>query len=1791
MSESEAETDKLVYPSAKVGSITRAKNKITKTLEENPAHDLEDLIKYKDSLQKRIKTFEEACDTEKNKNTSEEEAAEFKKWHKKQKNGNDLFLNKLEKLIIDRNCENDEKEDEDISDEEESNYFSDKETDEEPEEELNKQETKLVQCLRTLQMSAHLPQRLPQKFDGTDVTEYLSWSLTFHQTIERKCHDFGDRYFYLLEYTSGEANTLVSSCHQMNLKQAYKDAKKLLEEKYGNEFIIAQHYLQKLNDWPQIKAEDGAELSKFSTFLTSVLNLMGKLSSLNQLNSPRDIKEVLMKLPYGMRVHFRSKMAEQINKKNEVRFKMLVDFVNQQSSQLNVPLFGDISDRKSSHKSNERAPNKSSNDTTKRKTFYTKDKEERKFCPCCKKNNHYLDDCFFFTKKARDEKDEFIKKNKLCYSCLKSSSHYAKDCDNKSTCRTCGKHHPSCLHLQDDNPNSNRTDTKINNRASDDDTKNINLVVKGSSKIACPSIPVIIRSIVTNKCIQTYVALDNCSSASYMDQNLMNILNISGEDKTLEVTTINDNKMKIKTAVVENLEILSLDKSICLPLKTVYAKKNWPFDINDSPSFDDVKNIESFQSIPLQFINSKIGLLVGMNEPDIMKPLQIIQTKTNGPYASRHKLGWAINGPLKTSPTSNHCFRTTIEDMEDIETKFEKVFSSDFNESNIENVKSSEKYSPNEIKWIEFISKNCKKSKDSKKYEISLPLKNKGDLPNNYNQAYSRLLSTKKKLQADENLCKEYSEFMKTMRDKQFVEEVPEDEISPQHNNHWFLTHHAVRHKKKGKLRIVFDCSLEYQNASLNNSLWKGPDLANTLVGVLLRFRENIFAVTGDIEKMYYQVEVPKQDRTYLRFLWFPDDNLSCTPRQYWLKVHLFGATSSSSVANYALKKCVENAEHHVKDTVENSFYVDDLLASFDHEEEAIKTIKQICSSLEDYSFNLTAFASNSKEIMKSIPQNKRAKEKQKVRFDNDDSTESILGMTWNTTEDTIGFDINIPIQPNTRRGVLSTIFSIYDPLFLATPALIKAKRIFQATCAEKLGWDDTLPEHLLNPWLQWKQGIKNIEELQIPRCYKTGVNSDSVVSNTQLHIFCDGSEVAYGAVAYLRFEYSSGNIDTSIVTSKSRLTPLNRASLKTIPRIELNSAKLAVAVFEKVSEEIRLEIQNVFFWTDSMSNLMYIFNEDKQLQRFVANRVAYIRSKTEISSWRFVPGKLNPADMLSRGVTNMQQFIRDETWTKGPLFLKQDPNEWPTASINSHLPVEDPEVKKKHIALTTKTKDDDPIEILFNSTSNFHKLLCRIAAFLRLKEYLQTRIMKRGKLSVDEITRAEREFCKYHQTCHFQSTLELLKKKKVLNRNDALRKLNPFLDEFGLLRIGGRLSKSNLLYTAKHPIVLKAISYPVKLLIETIHRKCGHLGKEAMLAEIKQKYHILKVKKVTRSIINECVACRRVQSKPCGQLMADLPPDRIIGDAPPFTNTGTDLFGPFYVSKGRGKQQEKRYGVLFVCLVCRATHIEITPSLDTDSYINALRRFIARRGTPKIIRSDNGTNLVAAEKELKSAIVDWNQKQIDATCLQNKIQWIFQPPQASHFGGCFERQIRTLRKIFNSIMQDLYNRTKLTDDMLSTIFAEIENIMNNKPITIVSLDVNDMLPLTPNTLLKMQSSTDFPPGLFSPTENYTQRRWKQVQQIADMFWRRFKKEYLPLLNVRQKWNDRQRSLIPGDIVIVSDQSEPRNNWCLGKISSVKKSSDNLVRSAEVIINKNNKGNQKIIRPIHKLVLLSEGDK
>ena len=317
----------------------------------------------------------------------------------------------------------------------------------------------------------------------------------------------------------------------------------------------------------------------------------------------------------------------------------------------------------------------------------------------------------------------------------------------------------------------------------------------------------------------------------------------------------------------------------------------------------------------------------------------------------------------------------------------------------------------------------------------------------------------------------------------------------------------------------------------------------------------------------------------------------------------------------------------------------------------------------------------------------------------------------------------------------------------------------------------------------------------------------------------------------------------------------------------------------------------------------------------------------------------------------------------------------------------------------------------------------------------------------------------RYIQNQCYPEEIEAATQGRPIPSSSPLKRLRPVLHD-GVLVVPGRLAHANLPSQAKRPVILPSRHPVVESLVRHVHERTAHSGRGYVLSELHRKYWILGATPLVKKVIKHCVACRRRDAQPCCQQEADLPLDRVTPYEPAFTSVGVDYFGPFAVKRGRG--WEKRYGCMFTCLTTRAVHIETADTLDTDSFINCFYRFMARRGEPRLLRSDNGSNFVGVERELREEIKAWNKERIQEAMSQRGIRWLFNPPAASHMGGVWERQIRTVRRILFTIMTEQVP----TSEMLTTLSVIAEGIINNRPLMPASDDPNDLEPLTPNHLL-----------------------------------------------------------------------------------------------------------------------------
>ena len=1021
-----------------------------------------------------------------------------------------------------------------------------------------------------------------------------------------------------------------------------------------------------------------------------------------------------------------------------------------------------------------------------------------------------------------------------------------------------------------------------------------------------------------------------------------------------------------------------------------------------------------------------------------------------------------------------------------------------------------------------------------------------------------------------------------------YAEPVPENALD-RSGQVWFLPHHGVTHPvKRDKLRVVFDCACQYEGISLNEELLQGPDLTNSLTTVLLRFRQEPIAFMADIEGMFLQVKVPETQRDFLRFLWWPDGNIYVKPKEYRMTVHLFGATSSPSCANFALRRTASDHgtlfDKQVSHAVHTNFYVDDCLVSKSNEEDAVylaSNLKQLCSK---GGFNLTKFVSNNITVLKSIPLDDRSEQVRDLHLESGIlPADRALGVHWMVQSDMLGYKIDIPkltAKPLTRRGILSAIASFFDPLGLAAPYVMRARILLQELTRTQPGWDETVPDELCKQWTRWLQDLSNIVQYALPRCLCPGGLSSAAA--LEVHHFADASERAYGVVSYIRTISEDGQISCSLLLSKAHLAPIKPLS---IPRLELSAATLAVKVNLEVHRSLEFHCcPEVFYWTDSTTVLKYIRNVKSRFHIFVANRLAIIRDGSSVEQWRWVPSEKNPADLLSRGC-DARTLINDSTWVNGPYFLREVQTEWPNSVPELTEDREDPEIRVNATSVkpTTKSENmlDSPIRKLVEHYSTWTRLTRAVAWIRRIV----ARLMKRkSPTDIFELTSAELESAErviiidVQRDCYAEE-IRSLQASRPVRLSSSIISLNPKLDE-GILRVGGRLRNATYLaYDSRCPAIIPGTGKVTDLIIQHAHVNVGHEGRQHVLAELRKKYWVTRGSAAVRRCLSECISCRKRTRSTETQIMADLPTDRVQYGEHPWVSTGVDFFGPFFTKRGRG--QIKRYGVIFTCLAIRAVHLEMAESLSSDSFICALRRFLARRGSHvRIMRSDNGTNFVGANRELKKELdfLAAHEASICREAINRGIEWRWNPPGGSHFGGAWERLIRSIRKIINALVtQQTFN-----DEILYTFFCEAESIVNNRPLVPVSCDPRDQQPLTPNHLLHLRAIV-MPRSVVSDRDEFSKKSWKRASYLAEQFWRRWRTEYLPLLQQRSgPFLRSQVNLRQGDVVLIADNSVPRGTWPMGLIEEVKHSSDERVRSVKVRC----KGST-LSRPIHKLVKIT----
>ncbi|XP_062421503.1 uncharacterized protein LOC134132867 [Pungitius pungitius] len=1289
---------------------------------------------------------------------------------------------------------------------------------------LQNETGELVKVLAEAISANRLPIPEPTIFSG-DPLKFNHWKSSFQTLVERKNIPTTEKIFFLQKYVGGAAREALEGYFLIDSEHSYCAAWNLLNERYGDPFVIAKAFRDKLHAWPKLASRESAELRRFVDFLRSCEAAIVHIESLKVLNDDIENQRLTAKLPDWLSTRWNRRATQyQMEHRRFPSFNYFVTFLTMEANIACNPIT-------SYHALQQSQPDKAKIKSqtivaTKAQSarIFTTNASERTIPTCvfCKKLGHSLHKCHRFVETPVADRVKFIQSERLCFGCL-SPGHQSKSCSSRLACDTCSKRHPTCLHEDRSKQEQRRESSKemscSNERKPQSTQRQDNIkestsnrvVQDGNSTQTSAIVPVYVSTLKdSNKEVLVYALLDSQSDSSFILEEVANVLDTDMEPVNLKLSTMSSKGTIVPCKRLKDLQIRGLFSSKKITVPTIYSREFIPANRTHIPTQETAKAWPHLQHLAEHIAPPKeceIGLLIGYNCPQALMPRAVVCGEDDQPFAQKTDLGWSIvsygdplehysdvigvshriivkqvtpetNPKVKLKREVHYVCKTQIKEVISPEDVI-KVLESDFSERLVEDVTVSQE----DLLFLAKLREGIKHKPDGH-YEMPLPFKrDRPTLPNNKSCAVQRLRCLERKLKRDHKYCSDYVNFMKDVIARGDAERVPEEELDNQPA--WYIPHHGVYHPHKpGKIRVVFDCSARFKDTSLNDHLLTGPELTNTLVGVLCRFRRCPVAVMCDVERMFHQFHVRPEDQDYLRFLWWENGDLESSPSIFRMKVHLFGAASSPGCANFGLKHlAAESRDQFDQKTVkfiERNFYVDDGLVSVASDAEAINLIKearQLCSTGK---LRLHKFVSNSGNVLKAIPKEECAESVKDLDMAlGEPLMERALGVQWCLSSDDFQFRVAVKEHPLTRRGVLSTVASIYDPLGFVAPFILLGKQILQQLCRDKVGWDEPLPEETRTQWESWLQDLQNLSDVRIKRCYVPANFSE--VKQYQLHHFSDASVTGYGECTYLRAINTSGDVHCSLVMGKARVAP---TKVTTIPRLELSAAVVAARISVMLRNELEINGLQEYFWTDSKVVLGYINNEARRFHVFVANRIQRIKSTSDPQQWRFVRSEDNPADHASRGLKADQ--LVSSTWFKGPEFLWKQ--ELPVEDVKANEVIDsDPELRKAQ-AFNTKAKEE---RTLLDRLTKFSDWKRAVKAIARLKHYakqVKGLISKTSQVTcVGERKEAELFIIKLVQTEAFGNEIKSIKKCKNVNPKDKtnkLHKLCPFIDEYGLLTL-----------------------------------------------------------------------------------------------------------------------------------------------------------------------------------------------------------------------------------------------------------------------------------------------------------------------------------------------------------------------------------------------------------------------
>lgn len=1413
-------------------------------------------------------------------------------------------------------------------------------------------------------------------------------------------------------------------------------------------------------------------------------------------------------------------------------------------------------------------------------------------CVVCDKGKHEVEKCETFKAMGLSKRWQKLKDLQLRPCCFTRDRHKTSDCPQlKEVCGIdgCSYFHHNLMH-NEQKPSSSRVRETDNKRYPNvqaafgsprkQQPRPENLCHTRDSNSHQPKLFKIVEVNVAwkDKVVRVNAFLDDGASPTVIDMSLFQELGLHGKKDPFVVQYAKGEPECEEGSMVTSLYVSAPGTKKRFRLNHVHTAVNLNLPSQSINAQNLRRNYAHLADVPLKDVSiNKPRILIGLEHAGLIASFETRAGNQDEPLASKTQLGWVVYGKHATSKDVNHRINFVCEcEKTELKTLHEEV-KTYFTTENLGIMPLSKTLMSKDDEQAEKIRKATMKKVDDR-YEIGLFWKHDNVvLPNSYNMAYMRLKSLESKMSKDPKYAEWINEKIVEYVQKGYARLATADDLETTWKRTAYIPIFSVLNLNKDppKERLVFDFAAKTGGISVNSMLITGPDLLPSIVGVLCKTREGAIAVGADIQEMFSQVRIKLEDQQCQRFLYRNNERNRC-PDIYILQSMGFGPTCSPASAQLIKNHHAAQFIHKYPSAVEaiiTQTYVDDYMNSHDDVDTAVTIAKQVIEILKDAGFNLRSFISNSKEFINALPSSNIKEHKPNLSLDIDceGSCEKILGLHWNTSTDNFFFKMNSnridkklfdSNRRPTKTEVLRTVMQIYDPLGLISFYTVRAKVLLQDVWRSGTDWDAPISPELHQTWLNWFLLLPLLQDIKIPRRLSPwAVNAAEV----ELHTFVDASDGAFAAISYFRFN-NNGAIHITLVSAKTRVAPLKMLST---PKKELQAAVMGARLSATMKREHRLKINKFVYWSDSKVVLAWIRSDHRRFQQFVSVRVGEILTLTELEEWRHVPTKLNVADDGTKWNEKTLPDIRNR-WFQGPDFLKLRPEEWPVEAEKLET-VE--EIQKIMVISQPETSF---VAIDDQRFSSYRRLVRTTAFVIRFITRNYNKCVKfPAFLTVSELKKAESIIIKKAQFESFPAEYTALHNGEPISRKSKLFKFTLKLDNYGVMRIDGRIKNAmGVNEETKSPAIMPQHHHISELIVKHLHERNFHQGQETVVWKSRLYLWIIRVRSVVKKIQKECNFCKLKRAKPEIPQMGQLPQCRLVASKKPFSFVGIDFFGPLSVTVGRSRQ--KRWGMLFACMVTRAIHIEIVEDMTSSSCIIGLRNFMCRRGKVEEIFSDNGTNLKGAETELRRALVGV-EIELGRAAAEEGVSWHFNPPGAPHFGGIWERLIQIVKKCLYVVLKEESPRV----EVLRSALIEAEYIVNSRPLTNNPVESAEESPLTPNTILHQSNQSVRVPLSADEAQTNIRVQWKVTQKIANNFWRRWSKECLPLLTRRCKWFENVKNVEVGDLVFIVDPNAPRGAWKRGIVSKVFHGDDGVVRAATV-----KTSSREYTRPVVKLAII-----